>query len=188
MAAKIFVAGAFRLSKSPLRHSFGTLTKGGLFLGAAWLLRRVIEEGARHRLQQGHPQLAADGLHMLWVTIPLALVGALLLLRATLAIAAAVLQLWARPEDSSAQQPSAPTRCSAGNKQSTPIRNEAHLEACIQLGLPPGSSWSEIRKHWRRQVIYWHPDRGGDKELWHQRLAAYQFLLKQEERRVTALG
>jgi hypothetical protein len=56
------------------------------------------------------------------------------------------------------------------------VRVEPYLRACAALGVAPGSSWAEIRAEWRRQVPSWHPDRGGDLDLWHQRLEAYRVL------------
>ena len=38
-----------------------------------------------------------------------------------------------------------------------------------------------IRQHWRRNVIQWHPDQGGDAERWLIKLRAYEALLKMEK-------
>jgi DnaJ domain len=159
-----------------LPRCLSALTKAGLCLLAARGLRQMIEQGAQQRLLQGQPELAADALRMLWCPALLAAAGALFLLQALLTIAA-----WRpQPRAGPAPPPRLPRR------QVHPV--DPHLQACVELGLPPGSSWNEIRKHWRRQVIHWHPDRGGDVERWHQRLAAYQLLREREQRRAAALG
>jgi hypothetical protein len=52
-----------------------------------------------------------------------------------------------------------------------------YREACEELGVLPGSGWQEVRATWRRKVIDWHPDQGGDSSLWVRRNAAYQLLV-----------
>lgn len=51
-----------------------------------------------------------------------------------------------------------------------------YREACEQIGVLPGSSWQEVRAVWRRNLLQWHPDQGGDADLWGRRNAAYQLL------------
>ena len=50
-----------------------------------------------------------------------------------------------------------------------------HL-ACQALAIPPGSPWPVVRETWRRNVKRWHPDQGGDPQVWMHRQAAYQLL------------
>ena len=52
-----------------------------------------------------------------------------------------------------------------------------YREACEELGVLPGSGWQEVRATWRRKVMDWHPDQGGDSRLWVRRNAAYQLLV-----------
>ena len=52
-----------------------------------------------------------------------------------------------------------------------------YREACEELGVLPGSGWQEVRATWRRKVIDWYPDQGGDSRLWVRRNAAYQLLV-----------
>lgn len=52
-----------------------------------------------------------------------------------------------------------------------------YREACEELGVPPGSSWQDVSATWRRKVMDWHPDQGGDSRLWVRRNAAYQLLV-----------
>ena len=41
---------------------------------------------------------------------------------------------------------------------------EGFQRRCLaELELPGPRSWPEIRRHWRRQSLSWHPDRGGDR-------------------------
>jgi hypothetical protein len=52
-----------------------------------------------------------------------------------------------------------------------------YREACEELGVLPGSGWQDVRATWRRKVVDWHPDQGGDSRLWVRRNAAYQLLV-----------
>ena len=52
-----------------------------------------------------------------------------------------------------------------------------YREACEELGVLPGSGWQDVRATWRRNVMDWHPDQGGDSRLWVRRNAAYQLLV-----------
>jgi hypothetical protein len=52
----------------------------------------------------------------------------------------------------------------------------SYREACEQIGVLPGSTWQEVRAVWRRNLLQWHPDQGGDTDLWGRRNAAYQLL------------
>lgn len=52
-----------------------------------------------------------------------------------------------------------------------------YREACEELGVLPGSGWQDVRATWRRKVMDWHPDQGGDSRLWVRRNAAYQLLV-----------
>lgn len=51
------------------------------------------------------------------------------------------------------------------------------LWRCLsELGLPTNASWEEIKRGWRKQVFKWHPDRGGDPEMWLIKLRSYEAL------------
>lgn len=52
-----------------------------------------------------------------------------------------------------------------------------YRQACEELGVLPGSGWQDVRATWRRNVMDWHPDQGGDSRLWVRRNAAYQLLV-----------
>lgn len=54
---------------------------------------------------------------------------------------------------------------------------EGFAHRCWQeLGLAAPCSPSELRRHWRRGSLRWHPDQGGDPEAWLRRLRAYEAL------------
>jgi hypothetical protein len=63
-----------------------------------------------------------------------------------------------------------------GMTTGTSISATAYQEACAELGVLSGASWSEVRASWRRNLMRWHPDQGGDPERWSRRHAAYQLL------------
>ncbi len=51
------------------------------------------------------------------------------------------------------------------------------LWCCLEeLELPNNASWKEIKRGWRKQVLHWHPDRGGDPETWLIKLRSYEAL------------
>lgn len=170
----------------PLR-SLSALAKGGLCLLAAQGLRQLIGQGAHQQLLQGQPELAADALRMLWCPALLAAAGAVFLLHGLLLAITAC-----RPQQRHASGPRRRRRPWPERQvrhQRLPVRPvDPHLQACLELGLPPGSSWHDIHAHWRRQVGQWHPDHGGDLQRWHHRLAAYRLLREREQRRAAALG
>ncbi|MEB3331649.1 MAG: J domain-containing protein [Synechococcaceae cyanobacterium] len=54
---------------------------------------------------------------------------------------------------------------------------EAFRRLCRrELGLTAASSWPEVRRHWRRCSLDWHPDRGGEPQAWLRRQRAYEAL------------
>jgi len=54
---------------------------------------------------------------------------------------------------------------------------ETFVRRCrAELGLSGPCSLSELRRHWRRSSLRWHPDQGGDSETWLRRLRAYEAL------------
>ncbi len=60
---------------------------------------------------------------------------------------------------------------------------ESFQRRCLaELELPAPCSWPEIRRHWRRQSLIWHPDRGGDRLRWLRRQRAYEALGQIRER------
>ena len=46
----------------------------------------------------------------------------------------------------------------------------------MELHLSPNANWPAIKKAWRRQALIYHPDRGGDQDLWLRKLRAYEAL------------
>ncbi|MBD2549763.1 hypothetical protein H6G65_09235 [Microcystis elabens FACHB-917] len=45
-----------------------------------------------------------------------------------------------------------------------------------ELELQQGCSWAELRRHWRRNSLRWHPDHGGDPNQWLRKQRAYDAL------------
>jgi DnaJ-domain-containing protein 1 len=117
---------------------------------------------------------------MLWVPGVFALLAALFLTQALLQSLAQGLHLLASVRSASQRRwaPPQPARHAVPPPARPPLQQAAdpYRQACEQLGVPPGSSWPVIRAAWRRQLSQWHPDRGGDPERWHTRLAAYRLL------------
>lgn len=58
-----------------------------------------------------------------------------------------------------------------------------HRLCCRELGLPAGSGWTQIRSHWRRQSLRWHPDHGGDVDIWLRKNRAYEALRSLQSQR-----
>ena len=56
-------------------------------------------------------------------------------------------------------------------------------ECLVTLGLVPAEKpkKKQVRSHWRKNVIRWHPDQGGDGDQWLVRLRAYEALMAMEE-------
>ena len=54
---------------------------------------------------------------------------------------------------------------------------EGFARSCrLELGLSDPCSWSELRRHWRRSSLRWHPDHGGDPANWLRKQRAYDAL------------
>lgn len=163
-----------------------------LFLGVAsvtagLLLARLILTAAELHQRSGNGQMANDALLMLWAPGVLAFAGLVWIVRGLLRSVLQLLRLLLgrrAPLQTAAAFASSPGRAVSGKAVSHNVvsgnvpwvRVEPYLRACAALGVAPGSSWAEIRAEWRRQVPSWHPDRGGDLDLWHQRLEAYRVL------------
>ena len=56
-------------------------------------------------------------------------------------------------------------------------------ECIISLGLALVKPFTkaEVRNHWRKNVMNWHPDQGGDVDQWLVRLRAYEALMLMNE-------
>ena len=56
-------------------------------------------------------------------------------------------------------------------------------ECLVSLGLVPSEKpkKKQVRSHWRKNVIRWHPDQGGDGQQWLVRLRAYEALMEMDE-------
>jgi hypothetical protein len=159
---------------------------------AGLLLARLILTAAELHQRSGNGQMANDALLMLWAPGVLAFAGLVWIVRGLLRSVLQLLRLLLgrrAPLQTPAALAGSPGRAvsrksasggAASGKAvsgSVPwVRVEPYLRACAALGVAPGSSWAEIRAEWRRQVPSWHPDRGGDLDLWHQRLEAYRVL------------
>lgn len=151
-----------------------TLLQGLLALGLAVLLAQLIVTAAEQHQRSGQGQIAADGLAMLWAPAVLALTGVVRIVQAAAQTLVQALGLLGRrpaplqPPPRVARSPLPPP--------APPSLQDSYRHACAALGVAPGSSWEEVRAAWRRQLPHWHPDRGGDLELWHQRQSAYRLL------------
>ncbi len=178
------------------------LVLGVASVTAGLLLARLILTAAELHQRSGNGQMAHDALLMLWAPGVLAFAGLVWIVRGLLRSVLQLLRLLlgrraplqtaaafagspgravsgkAPPgratSDRAASENVVPGNAGPGNVAS--VRVEPYLRACAALGVAPGSSWAEIRVAWRRQVPSWHPDRGGDLHLWHQRLEAYRVL------------
>lgn len=59
---------------------------------------------------------------------------------------------------------------------------DAFTQRCrSELGLQAPCSSQELRRHWRRSSMRWHPDQGGDPQAWLRRLRAYEALRQLEQ-------
>lgn len=59
-------------------------------------------------------------------------------------------------------------------------RFKRECQQVLGINLELKQDQKSIRQHWRRNVIQWHPDQGGDAEKWLIKLRAYEALLKME--------
>lgn len=57
-------------------------------------------------------------------------------------------------------------------------RFHAQCQHVLGLGFVEDTTQQVIRQHWRKQVLSWHPDQGGDPALWLVRQRAYDALMK----------
>ena len=184
-------------ARSALRPPLPQLRVGrrlALGLGAwtlALLVARLMQLAVARHEQLGNSQLAADGRAMAWVPALLAAAGTLFLLGAAWHTLCWLLR-WPRAAAHPHRAPRPPQRQAASPPPRPAQRHrplvvaaaarDPHHWAWAVLGLVPGTSWAEIRAHWRRQLRQWHPDAGGDLDLWHQRQAAYRLLAAQLRR------
>ncbi|EDY37289.1 DnaJ domain protein [Cyanobium sp. PCC 7001] len=167
----------------PRHRPLHTLFKGGVSCAVGGLVAVMIDQGVRVHLRHGNHQIAADSLHMLWAPAVFLLVGALLLGQGLIDVLALLVAALPWPRRSAHPGPPvrraqryAPAAAARPPLRAVPAAPDPYLQACRHLGVEPGSSWPQIRAAWRRNVTRWHPDAGGDPELWHQRLAAYRLL------------
>jgi hypothetical protein len=153
-----------------IRPALDSLLHGLISLGLGALLAAFILVGASQQGGQGNPQLAADSLRMLWSPAIFAGVGVLLTANGLLRC------LWLLLSRQQRARPvlvrSTPGR-SAGIAPPPP---DAYRRACAELGVEPGSDWPLVRSAWRRNLPQWHPDQGGELEVWRRKLAAYTLL------------
>ena len=156
---------------------------GILGLAIAPVLELLMQATLRHYQQQGSAELATDTRMLLWWPWLMAAIGAYFLIQA-LRDALAEASEPARQQPMQRQPPRRLAPAPRGQRQTL---QDPYRQACALLGVPPGSSWAEIRACWRRQLIHWHPDHGGDAELWHQRVQAYEQLKARAENSPNAL-
>jgi hypothetical protein len=136
-------------------------------------LARFIEAAAAAHLAEGRLQLAQDGRWMLWAPAVLAFGALLVLLHGLRSLGASAPQR-AAPRGLRRGEPC--RRSYRSPLQPLPAVDQGLAQAWVVLELEPGSSWSVVRSNWRRRLRHWHPDAGGDPQLWHQRLEAYRTL------------
>ena len=76
--------------------------------------------------------------------------------------------------------PEAPPGGPTPPAENPPVRDipldDRYRQACAELGVEPGTDWMVIRAIWRRKLQSWHPDQGGDHEVWLRKTAAYTLL------------
>ena len=153
-------------------HALESLLHGLISLGLGALLAAFILVGAGQQGGQGNSQLAADSLRMLWSPAIFAGVGVLLIANGLLR------GLWllvrrpvlVRPVLSRPVLPAAPAAAAPERPA------DAYERACAELGVEPGSGWVLVRSTWRRNLPKWHPDQGGEVDVWRRKLAAYTLL------------
>ena len=145
---------------------------GLISLGLGALLAAFILVGASQQGGQGNSQLAADSLRMLWSPAIFAAVGALLIANGLLRALWLLLRRPTRPL-LRWRVPSRPVSPAAAAPERPA---DAYRRACAELGVEPGSDWALVRSAWRRNLPKWHPDKGGDRNTWSRKLAAYTLL------------
>ncbi len=79
------------------------------------------------------------------------------------------------PEDPEAAPGGTPAPEQELMTQESPL-DDRYRQACAELGVEPGTDWMVIRAIWRRKLQTWHPDQGGDHEVWLRKTAAYTLL------------
>jgi hypothetical protein len=57
-----------------------------------------------------------------------------------------------------------------------PPFDDRYRQACVELGVEPGTDWLVIRAIWRRKLQAWHPYQGGSHDTWLRKNAAYALL------------
>ena len=155
-----------------IRPVLDSLLHGLISLGLAALLAAFILVGASQQGGQGNSQLAADSLRMLWSPAIFAGVGVLLIANGL------VRGLWlllSRPSRPTLRR-RVPSRPAATAAAAPERPADAYERACAELGVEPGSDWVVVRSAWRRNLPQWHPDQGGDRDIWSRNLAAYTLL------------
>ncbi len=55
-------------------------------------------------------------------------------------------------------------------------------QALAVLGLPPTATPQQIKRRYRALAKRYHPDRGGDQRQMHKIIAAYEFLMKEQQK------
>ncbi|MEA5422319.1 hypothetical protein VB716_14025 [Synechococcus sp. CCY9201] len=144
------------------------------------VLARFILAMAEQARQSGNLEQAFDSTVMLFSPAIFLLAGAGLISRGLLGLSSALLQRRPRHRSQSEPPPSSGPPTSSLHAEADPQRaqpgHDRYRRACAELGVLPGSSWPVIRATWRRKLQEWHPDQGGDPELWYRRLAAYTLL------------
>ncbi|MCP9916003.1 hypothetical protein [Cyanobium sp. ATX 6F1] len=81
----------------------------------------------------------------------------------------------AEAEATEAASRSSPPPAAAPEAREIPL-DDRYRQACAELGVEPGTDWMVIRAIWRRKLQSWHPDQGGDHEVWLRKTAAYTLL------------
>jgi hypothetical protein len=166
-----------------------SLLMGSLSLAIAPALEVLMQSTLRQYQQRGATELATDTRMLLWWPWLMGAIGVGFLIKALLQAVAGRRQP-RQPRSMRAMRRARRgplPRLTAERRGARAPLQDPYRQACAVLGVPPGSNWAEIRSSWRRQLIHWHPDHGGDPDLWHQRVEAYEQLKAREERDQNAM-
>ncbi len=164
-----------RPSRTQAGRRLRALRNGLISLTIGTLMALALLAYADQARRQGDLQMARDSYRMLWSPALFGVAGVLFLLH-SLGPPYRLPRGWplAGPAP---RQPAAPEPPPGPPPPAAPAAApDRYLQACRELGVPPGSDWVLVRATWRRRLQEWHPDNGGDADLWIRKQSAYALL------------